>query len=180
MVAGFAVILISSMLSVAFNEANPPQSILVRAVEPLSLDKLSSLSWEELDCLYRHAQAGRRPCGVMEGRVIYDNQQKHFKVKTAGANALWLGKEFDANQEMLINRWRFGKAVKAAVYPGTSWLDSQPALISDYRQTSPVIWRNVRDEIREVAPGLYLGAMFRCESSGARFAVFFALQECQR
>lgn len=178
MVAGFAVILVSSMLSVPSSDANSRQSI--PATEALSLDKLSSLGWAELDCLYRQAQSGRSPCGVLEGRVIYDNQRKLFKAKTAGAKAMWLGKEFDPEQEMLINRWRFGRAVKAAVYPGTSWLDGQPALISDYRETSPLIWRNVRDEIREVAPGLYLGAMFRCESSGARFAVFFALQECQR
>ena len=81
---------------------------------------------------------------------------------------------------MLINHWRFGRAVKAKVYPAESFLDGGPTLVMDYRHTSPVIWRNVRDELREVAPGLYLGVMFKCEAGSARFGMFFALEECGR
>jgi hypothetical protein len=143
----------------------------------LSLESLSRLSWEELDCLYRQAQPGRPPCGVVDGRAIYDKERKLSAVRSAGTKALWLGKDFNPEQGMLINRWRFGRAIKAEVYPGESWLDGKPALIADYRQTS-FVWRNVRDEIREVAPGLYLGIMFRCEKSGTRLSTFFALQEC--
>ena len=52
------------------------------------------------------------------------------------------------DEGMLINRWRFGRAVKAKVYPAESFLDGGPTLVMDYRQTSPLIWRNVRDELR--------------------------------
>jgi hypothetical protein len=45
----------------------------------------------------------------------------------------------------------------------------------DYRGMSH-IWGNVRDEIREVAPGLYLGLMYRCKADRSRMKLFFALQ----
>jgi hypothetical protein len=156
----------------------PDQSLGVPAYSAnLSLESLSQLNWEELDCLYRHAQPGRPLCGVVEGRAIYDKERKLSALRSAGTNALWLGKDFHPEQGMLINRWRFGKAIKAEVYPGVSLIDGGPALVADYRQTS-FVWRNVRDEIREVAPGLYLGVMFKFEKSEAHFSTFFALAEC--
>jgi hypothetical protein len=45
----------------------------------------------------------------------------------------------------------------------------------DYGATSRV-WADVRDEVREVAPGLYLGAMFRRRDPQPQFKMFFALQ----
>lgn len=177
MLSGLAMFLVSSILTLPRPAEDLPDGPAGHSATALSLDSLSKLSWEELDCLYRHSHPGRPPCGVLDGRVIYDNQRKLAGVRSAGSKALWLGKEFDPEQQVLINRWRFGKAIKAEVYPGESWIDGGPSLITDYRQTS-FVWRNVRDEVREVGPGLYLGAMYRCEKSGARLAVFFALQEC--
>jgi hypothetical protein len=173
--------LVLACLNLALVSTGPGSSpdISTEKGERLSLERLARLSWEELDCLYRQAQPGRPPCGVLDGRVIYDNQRKLSGLRTAGAKALWLGKEFDQEQGMLINRWRFGRAIKAEIYPGQSWLDGGPALITDYRQTS-LVWRKIRDEVREVAPGLYLGVMFRCEKEGAHLVVFFALEECGR
>jgi hypothetical protein len=45
----------------------------------------------------------------------------------------------------------------------------------DYSGTSRV-WRDVRDEVREVSPGLYLGRMYRRTDCGPRFEMFFALE----
>ena len=47
----------------------------------------------------------------------------------------------------------------------------------DYSETS-LVWRDVRDEMREVAPGLYLGRMYRRKKCGLEFQIFFALQAC--
>jgi hypothetical protein len=176
MVLGLAPFLITSALALGWH--SPVQTLGVPdCPETLSLERLSQLSWEELDCLYRRAQPGRPPCGVVEGRAIYDKARKLSAFRSAGTNALWLGKDFHPEQGMLINRWKFGKAIKAEVYPGVSLIDGGPALVADYRQSS-FIWRNVRDEIREVAPGLYLGVMFKFEKSEGRFSTFFALAEC--
>jgi hypothetical protein len=48
----------------------------------------------------------------------------------------------------------------------------------DYHETSRV-WVDVRDEVREVAPGLYLGRMYRRKPCGPEFQFFFALEACR-
>ena len=58
---------------------------------------------------------------------------------------------------------------------GPSWLDGKPSLIMDYCGTSHV-WRDVRDEVREVAPGLFVGVMFRRDPCGPKFEMFFVLE----
>jgi hypothetical protein len=52
-----------------------------------------------------------------------------------------------------------GRAIPADVYVGESWADGRPSLIFDYSRSR--LWPDVRDEVREVAPGLYLGVMYR-------------------
>jgi len=70
----------------------------------------------------------------------------------------WKGKVFAADGTSLKNLITpFGiPSIRAAVYPGASLLDGQPSIILDYSKTSWIA-RFVRDEIREVSPGLYLG-----------------------
>jgi hypothetical protein len=51
------------------------------------------------------------------------------------------------------------RAIAAKVYKAPSWLDGNECIVLDYSQTSLVAhW--IRDEIRLVAPGLYLGLVF--------------------
>jgi hypothetical protein len=179
MTIGFLPLLLCSIVAMSSGEAaNTPMPAKV-ANAGLTLETLSALSWPELDALYRVSTPGRPPAGALAGRAIYCPDQAFAKLRSKAAQAIWLGKDFDSDSTMLINRWRFGRAVKAEVYPAESFLDGQPALVMDYRRTSPVIWHNVRDELREVAPGLYLGVMFKCDSHSARFGMFFALQGCE-
>ena len=49
--------------------------------------------------------------------------------------------------------------MRAKVYKEASWFDGKETIVLDYSKTSFVA-RKVRDEIREVAPGLYLGLVF--------------------
>jgi hypothetical protein len=49
--------------------------------------------------------------------------------------------------------------VKARIYIAPSWFDQQPAIILDYSRTS-LIAHKVRDEIREVSPGTFLGIVY--------------------
>ena len=62
---------------------------------------------------------------------------------------------------MLVNKLTpFGvRAVRAKVYIGDSWLDGNKAIIFDYSKTS-FIAQGIRDEIREVEPGVYLGKVW--------------------
>jgi hypothetical protein len=50
-------------------------------------------------------------------------------------------------------------AIIAKVYKGTSWLDNKECIVLDYSDTS-VIAQWIRDEIRQIEPGLYLGKVY--------------------
>ena len=180
MTIGFLSFLICTTIAMpSIDETQKPEPAKC-ATDDLSLARLEALGWPELHALYRAASPGRAPAGACRGRAIYSRDQPFAKLKSSAAKAVWIGKDFDPDQGMLVNRWRFGRAVKAKVYPAESYLDGGPTLVMDYRGTSPLIWKNVRDELREVAPGLYLGIMFKCEAGEARFEMFFALEECPR
>jgi hypothetical protein len=146
-----------------------------RAQEPLSLYALSRMSYPELEALYRSASAGDPPAGYVRGRAIYPAGPL-AATKNRAAHTVWKGKDFSAGDE-LVNRWAAGlKAVHARVAVGESWLDGQPSIVMDYQGESRFIWHDVRDELREVAPGLYLGIMFRREGRHPGMKMFFALE----
>ena len=62
------------------------------------------------------------------------------------------------------------EAVKARVREEPSRLDRKPCHVLDYSRTS-LIAGGVRDEIREVAPGLYLGLVYWMGLRVGRFAL---------
>ncbi len=143
---------------------------------PLSLDQLAGMSWPELEGLYRASDAGAVPAGFAAGKAIYCPCSRFAGVRSKVSGVLWRGKVFDESGCGLVNQWCGFRAIKARVYYGPSRLDGKPSLIMDYGETS-WLWADVRDEMREVAPGLYLGRMYRCKSGRAEFQIFFALQE---
>jgi hypothetical protein len=140
----------------------------------LCLEQLAKMNWPDLEHLYRHAPPASVSPGFLRGKAIYCQDSRFAGPRTAVTNFLWHGKHF-RDDCTLVNQWCGFKAIKARVYPGCSWLDGQPSLIMDYSETSHV-WADVRDELREVAPGLYLGAMFQRRCPEPKFKMFFVLQ----
>jgi hypothetical protein len=51
------------------------------------------------------------------------------------------------------------KLIAAKVYRGKSWLDDKDTIVIDYSETSTVA-KAIRDEIREIEPGVYLGKVW--------------------
>ena len=74
---------------------------------------------------------------------------------------VWQGKVVDPGGTSLRNRLTpLGvRAVAAAVRQADSLVDGRPCTVFDYSATS-VVARGVRDEVRLVAPGLYLGVVW--------------------
>src|SRR5581483_11598637 len=127
----------------------------------LTADCLEHMSRDELECLYRASPSAPVLDGYFPGRSL--------KMPRA-SSVIWKGKEFRCGQ-VIINHWCMGiVAVQAKVCLGESWLDGKPAFIMDYRGSSRMIWRNSRDELREVAPGLYLGIMYKEGKCEPKFA----------
>jgi hypothetical protein len=84
----------------------------------------------------------------------------------------WQGKIFDIfamdnTAGVLINKITFFSVtfVVAKVYRDASWLDGRPTIVIDYSKTS-FFCKQVRDEIREVEPNVYLGKV--CAPTRAR------------
>src|SRR4051794_8974058 len=120
------------------------------------------MSSDELDALFRASEPGEIPSGEAEGTVLVATGSKLAGPAEKLAHLLvWQGKVFDRKKGELLNEiGPFGlKAVRAKVYKEPSWLDGKETIVLDYSQTS-VVAQRVRDEIREVAPGLYLGLVF--------------------
>ena len=140
-------------------------------------EDLARLSWAELECIYRQAEPGRIPHGFAAGRVVYCQDTFLAGAKSGLSHVLWRGKHFCAEEGTLVNQWCLLRAIHARVSPGPSWLDGKPAIILDYSCTSRV-WSDVRDEMREVSPGVYLGAMYLRRCPEPRLKLFFVLQAC--
>ena len=67
------------------------------------------------------------------------------------------------------------RAIAAAVYKQDSWYDGEPCIVLDYSKTS-IVAHMVRDEIREIAPGVYLGLVFWGRRHVLDFALDFTAQ----
>jgi hypothetical protein len=145
------------------------------AVRPCSLRQLARWDWHRLEELYRQSDAGPVPVGFARGRAIYPPDRPLHGLNAVTTRLLWRGKDFDPDGGALVNRWLGFEAIRARVYLGPSWLDGKPSIVMDYCGTSRV-WRDVRDELREVAPGLYLGIMYRRRCPRPQFRMFFALE----
>ena len=122
-------------------------------------------SREQLDEIYRHSEAGSIPAGDTSGTAILAGSFARFVAAFARVFA-WQGKVFDlfcsdSKSGILLNKispfsLRF---IVAKVYRDKSWLDGKDTIVIDYSKTS-FLARAIRDEIREVEPGVYLGKVW--------------------
>jgi hypothetical protein len=125
-----------------------------------SAEQLLRMKECELVQVYKSGIPGMPPCGYAPGIMIFQPGSP-FTVPFAriiGAT-FWQGKMFPGDGTM-VNRMFGLPAIKAAIGPGESFIDGRPSVIFDYQDTS-FVWRNYRDEVREVSPGVYLGIMHR-------------------
>jgi hypothetical protein len=81
---------------------------------------------------------------------------------------------FDPHKGELVNKLGplGSHSVRAKVYLGESRLDGRPAIVIDYSTTS-LVARWVRDEIRLVSPGLYLGVALAKKTRLVHFVLRF-------
>jgi hypothetical protein len=141
----------------------------------VSVPQLLEMTDDELDRLFRQSGAGEIPRGEAEGTVLI-----RPGTELAGPAAklvhllVWQGKVFDPERGELRNEiLPFGiKAVRARVYEDASWLDGKETIVLDYSQTS-LIAHWIRDEIREVEKGIYLGLVFWERDKVLHFALQF-------
>lgn len=137
--------------------------------------QLLSMSQAQLDELFTKSAPGEIPDGEADGNAIVAPGTTFTAEIAAFINHFaWQGKVFDAKKGVLKNRiLPFGlNAIIAKVYKAPSWLDGKECIVLDYSETSLVAhW--IRDEIRQIGPGLYLGKVYWDKKRLIDFALKF-------
>jgi hypothetical protein len=142
----------------------------------VTVDDLLKMNQQQLDDLFSAHEAGPIPDGEAEGTAIIAPGTSISAGVAKMINLFaWQGKTFDAEHGTLRNNiLPFGlRAIVAQVYKGASWHDQKECIVLDYSDTSTVAqW--VRDEIRMIQPGLYLGKVYWEKSRLIHFALEFS------
>jgi hypothetical protein len=154
-----------------------PKSTSARTVAARAhtLDTLAARSFAELAALYRDAVVSstiRAADGALPGRMLAVRAlptpiAAPLRRWAASSSFLWEGKTFQAASDSAgvgHNRVYVPRALgRQNLFPfdtrfGASAIDGAPTLILDYDLAiNPAYIRHVHDEIREVAPGVFLG-----------------------
>lgn len=163
-----------------------------RTTGPTTLDELSRESDEALARLYasgRVSDAFFERSGRPRGRMLAVRRLTRPAVfgalrSFAGSEGFpWGGKSFFSEARGRgrgINRVRLGP-LRFEWYPfdtkiGPSRLDGKDTVVLDYdKAENPFFIRPIHDEIREIAPGLFLGSAMWKHGGGATHVLWFAL-----
>lgn len=142
---------------------------------PHDVQSLLKMSQKELDALFSSVPAGKIPDGEAEGTaIVAPGTSFSPTIAKFISSFAWQGKVFDSSKGVLRNKiLPFGlNAIIAKVYKGESWLDGKECIVLDYSDTSLVAhW--IRDEIREISPGIYLGKVYWSDQRLIDFALEF-------
>lgn len=169
---------------------NAPAHAVVEK-KALDLAGLRRMSFEELELLYR---TGNRPSAIPDldgdakGAMLAWRSPRRGPLasllRSFGASSAfpWEGKSFKSYSKDLgegINRINLLRKMRWFPF-GTrfanSFLDGAPTFVLDYaRPGNPPFIRQIVDEVREVAPGLYMGPAALKIGGKPRLILFFAV-----
>jgi hypothetical protein len=142
----------------------------------ITSEDLLDMSQEDLEQMFSGVpDPGPIPQGEAAGTVVFAPGTAISEVAAKLAHLIaWQGKVFDPEKGELRNLiGPLGdRAIRAKVYVDESWFDGKPAIILDYSKTS-IVARWIRDEIRQISPGLYLGIVYWGHKKILDFALDF-------
>ena len=141
----------------------------------VSVSEMLKMSQAQLDELFTNSSPGEIPSGEAKGTAIVAPGTTYSENIASFVNHFaWQGKVFDPSKGVLRNKiLPFGlNAIIAKVYKGPSWLDNKECIVLDYSETS-LLAHWIRDEIREVAPHIYLGKVYWSKKRLIDFALEF-------
>lgn len=139
------------------------------------VQKLLTMSQMQLDALFTASSAGEIPDGEAEGTaIVAPGTSFSPNIAKFISNFAWQGKVFDAKKGVLRNKiLPLGlNAIIAKVYKADSWLDDKECIVLDYSDTS-LLAHWIRDEIRQISPGVYLGKVYWGKQRLIDFALEF-------
>jgi hypothetical protein len=129
---------------------------------PVTADRLLELPPRALDALFRASPAGPIPQGRGEGTIVaLPGTEVAKAINRLFGFLVWRGKNFHPETSDLKNLLSplAIEGIRAEVSHVTSWVDGKECVLLDYSRSSRICgW--IRDEIREVSPGVYLGVVW--------------------
>jgi hypothetical protein len=134
---------------------------------------LRCLSCSQLEELYAQAPAAPIPVGFVRGRVLVLSGYRFPRANKKITSLIWKGKCFEEDGTF-INQWAGFRAVRSEATVGPSYYDGKPSLVLEYPAWVPYFGK-MRDEVREIAPGLYLCMAFE-HGDCPKFRAFIGLQ----
>ncbi len=143
----------------------------------MSASDLRNMSRGGLDELFRSSPAGPIPNGPSSGTaIVIPGSGMDTILRWFVRLLVWKGKVFQqgdggSSLKNLISPLGI-HLFEAKVYEDDSWFADGKAIILDYSKSS-VLVRKIRDEIRQVAEGLYLGQVFWGKRRVLRFMLEF-------
>jgi hypothetical protein len=174
--------------------AAPAATQPAKGAAALTLDDLARRSYADLESLYRSAPSAatlRAIDGKPKGRMLAVRSVEQtplagpIRAFAASSSFVWDGKTFASlsDQEGTgINRVQIPGALgRQNLFPfrtlfGPSAIDGERTLILDYDLSENPPWiRKIHDEVREVAPGLFLGPAMWKAAGGPVTLLWFAL-----
>jgi hypothetical protein len=161
----------------------------VRAEIPARLDDLLALPPERLERLYAEASLPELSAiqGDLRGRMLawpgLSGPAAALLRAFAGSSAFpWRGKSFrhlggergEGKNRVVSDRW---KMFRFTTFAAKSRAGAFDAIQLDYdHRENPFFIRAIKDEIRELKPGLYLGQAWLRTRSSERLVLYFALE----
>lgn len=171
---GLSVALLSAFhVSEALGQTQTPVLVTVPPIR--TLNDFLALDATQLDATYASGTASALPAGKVKGLALRHPGKSFARPSAKASSLVWQGKVIDPTHATAVNRFFGVKAVRGDLSLAQSWRDGQPAVILDYQQSSWVYAR-YRDEIRQVAPGLYLGLMYERTTPTPTLKLYFALE----
>jgi len=139
--------------------------------------QLLSMPGKDLDDLFSSSPSGDIPNGEAQGTAIIAPDTTFSPAIASLINIFgWQGKTFDAAHGTLRNRILASglDAIVAEVYKTESWFDNKECIVLDYSKTS-IVAEHIRDEIRLIGPGFYLGLVYWDKTRAIHFALQFPI-----
>lgn len=149
----------------------------VKAQNTLNIDSLGKMSASQLKELYRNGKVFEPTDGYLKGKAFPKPDKFAHKLRSETIGLVWKGKNIYTKDAIMLNQVGKKQMVAASISNEESWLDGKPSVIFDYA-SGPKWAQNARDEVREIAPGLYLGIMYFRDCPCPKMGMFFALEQC--
>jgi hypothetical protein len=147
--------------------------IPVSASSHIPVQDLLAVSRDQLIQLFKQGTVPVSPRGYSRGTAIFYPGTWRTLPLTKLTRLIWQGKDY-LEDGFIRNRWFGFDIFKGRSFIEDSWLDGKPALILDYVGLSRP-FHSVRDEVREIQPGLHLGRLY-FKGPPPRYVCHFTLE----